>query len=160
MRFFKVEIKYRHKRVWRMIMENRFRLYLAMLCSVAIAASMAAMGYYIEPVFDRIFVDKDISKLALLPIVVLAIFFLKGIGMYGHEYFMNYVGESIIRRLRNDLFNHIMDLPLAFFHTERTGRLMSRITNDVAIVRAMVSTAVTGAFRDFFTIVGDRKSVV
>ena len=154
MRLFKFEIKERHRRIWRMIMENRFRLYLAMLCSIAIAGSMAAMGYYIEPVIDKIFVEKDATKLVLLPIVVLAIFFLKGIGMYGHEYFMNYVGESIIRRMRNDLFNHIIDLPMAFFHRERTGRLMSRITNDVAIVKAMVSTAVTGAFRDFFTIVG------
>lgn len=154
MRLFKIEIKDRHRRIWHMIMENRFRLYLAMLCSLAIAASMAGMGYYIQPVVDRIFVEKDVTKLALLPIVVLVIFFLKGIGMYGHEYFMNYVGESIIRRLRNDLFNHIMDLPLAFFHKEQTGRLMSRITYDVAIVKAMVSTAVTGAFRDFFTIAG------
>ncbi len=154
MQLFKFEIKQRHRHIWRMIMENRFRLYLAMLCSIAVAASMAAMGYYIEPVVDKIFVDKDLEKLTLLPIVVLAIFFLKGIGMYGHEYFMNYVGERIIRRLRTDLFNHIMDLPLAFFHTERTGRLMSRITNDVAIVKAMVSTAVTGAFRDAFTIIG------
>jgi ABC-type bacteriocin/lantibiotic exporter with double-glycine peptidase domain len=78
MQFFKFEINERHSRVWRMIMENRFRLYLAMLCSVAIAASMAAMGYYIEPVVDKIFVDKDINKLALLPIVVLAIFFFEG----------------------------------------------------------------------------------
>jgi len=115
---------------------------------------MAAMGYFIEPVIDRIFVDRDVSKLVFLPIMVMAIFFLKGIGMYGYEYFMNYVGESIIRRLRTDLFNHIMDLPMAFFHQERTGRLMSRITNDVGIVKSMVSTAVAGAFRDMFTIVG------
>jgi len=137
-----------------MIMENRFRLYLAMLCSLAIAVSMAAMGYLIEPVIDRIFVDKDMEKLFFLPLLVLAVFALKGIGMYGHDYFMNYVGESIIRRLRDVLFERIMDLPMAFFQKERTGRLMSRITNDVAIVKAMVSTAVTAAFRDFFTIVG------
>lgn len=135
-------------------MENRFRLYLAMLCSLAIAVSMAAMGYLIEPVIDRIFVDKDMEKLFFLPLLVLAVFALKGIGMYGHDYFMNYVGESIIRRLRDTLFERIMDLPMAFFQKERTGRLMSRITNDVAIVKAMVSTAVTAAFRDFFTIVG------
>jgi len=154
MRILKIEIKERHRIIWRLIMQNRFRLYLAILCSIAIAASMAAMGYFIEPVIDRIFVDRDVSKLVFLPILVMAIFFLKGIGMYGYEYFMNYVGESIIRRLRTDLFNHIMDLPMAFFHQERTGRLMSRITNDVGIVKSMVSTAVAGAFRDMFTIVG------
>ena len=154
MRFLKIEFKERHRRIWRLIMQNRFRLYLAILCSIAIAVSMAAMGYFIEPVIDRIFVDRDVSKLVFLPIMVMAIFFLKGIGMYGYEYFMNYVGENIIRQLRTDLFNHIMDLPMAFFHQERTGRLMSRITNDVGIVKSMVSTAVAGAFRDMFTIIG------
>lgn len=154
MQLFKFDIKERHRQIYRMIMANRFRLYLAMLCSLAIAVSMAAMGYLIEPVIDRIFVDKDMDKLFFLPLLVLAVFALKGIGMYGHDYFMNYVGESIIRRLRNALFEKIMDLPMAFFQKERTGRLMSRITNDVAIVKAMVSTAVTAAFRDFFTIVG------
>ena len=127
MRLFKFDIKERHRQVYRMIMENRFRLYLAMLCSLAIAVSMAAMGYLIEPVIDRIFVDKDMEKLLLLPLLVLAVFALKGIGMYGHDYFMNYVGESIIRRLRDALFDRIMDLPMAFFQKERTGRLMSRI---------------------------------
>ena len=154
MRRFQLTIKERHRQVYRMIMENRLRLYLAMLCSLAIAASMAAMGYLIEPVIDRIFVDKDIGKLFVLPLFVLVVFAVKGFGMYGHDYFMNYVGESIIRQMRDQLFERILDLPMSFFQKERTGRLISRIINDVAIVKAMVSTAIAAAFRDFFTILG------
>lgn len=67
---------------------------------------------------------------------------------------MNYVGEDIIRRLRNQLYDRIQDLPLAFFQKERTGTLMSRITNDVNILKAMVSSAVTGSLRDASTIIG------
>ena len=67
---------------------------------------------------------------------------------------MNYVGEGIIRQLRNQLYNRIQDLPLAFFHREKTGVLMSRITNDVNILKSMVSTAVTSSMRDMATIVG------
>ncbi|PQP33879.1 ABC transporter permease, partial [Desulfobacteraceae bacterium SEEP-SAG9] len=70
------------------------------------------------------------------------------------EYLMNYVGESIIRRLRNSLYDHIQDMSLSFFQEEKTGVLMSRITYDVYIIKAMVSTAVTGAIRDCFTIIG------
>jgi subfamily B ATP-binding cassette protein MsbA len=79
---------------------------------------------------------------------------IKGVGSYGQEYFMNYVGEDIIRRLRNRLYDRIQDLPLAFFQKERTGTLMSRITNDVNILKAMVSSAVTGSLRDASTIIG------
>ncbi len=54
----------------------------------------------------------------------------------------------------NRLYDRIPDLPLAFFQKERTGVLMSRITNDVNILKAMVSTAVTGTMRDASSIVG------
>jgi subfamily B ATP-binding cassette protein MsbA len=47
-----------------------------------------------------------------------------------------------------------MDLPLSFFQQERTGVLMSRITNDVNVIKTMVSTAVTSTVRHFFTILG------
>jgi len=92
--------------------------------------------------------------LKIIPLVVILIYFLRGLGMYGQDYLMNYVGENIIKDLRNDLYNCIQDLPIAFFHKEQTGVLMSRITNDVNIIKTMVSTAVTGSLKDSFTIVG------
>jgi subfamily B ATP-binding cassette protein MsbA len=56
--------------------------------------------------------------------------------------------------MRNRLYRHIQDLPLAFFQHEKTGDLMSRVTNDVAIISAMFTSAVTGSIRDGFTVVG------
>jgi subfamily B ATP-binding cassette protein MsbA len=67
---------------------------------------------------------------------------------------MSYVGENIIKTLRNRLYARIQDLPLSFFQKERTGALMSRITNDVQIIRGMVSDAVKAALRDVFSIIG------
>jgi subfamily B ATP-binding cassette protein MsbA len=64
------------------------------------------------------------------------------------------VGESIIRELRDNLYERIQGLPIAFFQEEKTGTLMSRITNDVHIIKNMVSTAVTSSLRDIFTITG------
>jgi subfamily B ATP-binding cassette protein MsbA len=119
-----------------------------------ISAATTATGYLIKPVIDDIFVNKDTTGLVLLPLFVVAVFLIKGVGSYGQEYFMNYVGEDIIRRLRNRLYDRIQDLPLAFFQKERTGTLMSRITNDVNILKAMVSSAVTGSLRDASTIIG------
>ncbi|MCB2146934.1 MAG: ABC transporter ATP-binding protein/permease [Deltaproteobacteria bacterium] len=119
-----------------------------------ISGATTAMGYMIKPVIDDIFVNKDTTGLLLLPLLVIGIFLVNGLGRYGQEYFMNYVGEDIIRRLRNQLYDRIQDLPLAFFQKERTGTLMSRITNDVNILKAMVSTAVTGSLRDVATVVG------
>ena len=137
-----------------LVKENKLRLFLAMLCMLVIAISTSATAFLVKPVLDDIFVNKDTQMLIIIPIVVIIIYFLRGLGSYGQEYLMNYVGEGIIRNLRNDLYDHIQDLPLTFFHKEKTGVLMSRITNDVNIIKAMVSTAVTGSLKDSFTIVG------
>jgi subfamily B ATP-binding cassette protein MsbA len=147
-------LKDRHRRILTLIKKNSGRLVLAAGCSLMISAATTAMGYLIKPVIDDIFVNQNTTGLIILPLLVIAIFLMKGLGSYGQEYFMNYVGQDIIRRLRNQLYDRIQDLPLSFFQKERTGTLMSRITNDVNILKAMVSTAVTGSLRDAATIVG------
>ncbi len=151
---FGIDIKDRHRRILSLIKKNSGRLIFAAGCSLMISAATTATGYLIKPVIDDIFVNKDTTGLVFLPLLVIAVFLLKGVGSYGQEYFMNYVGEDIIRRLRNQLYDRIQDLPLAFFQKERTGTLMSRITNDVNILKAMVSSAVTGSLRDASTIIG------
>jgi ATP-binding cassette, subfamily B, bacterial MsbA len=151
---FKLKLKDRHKRLLALIKENKLRLFLAMVCMLVIAVASSATAFLVKPVLDDIFFNKDTAMLKIIPLVVILIYFLRGLGMYGQDYLMNYVGENIIKDLRNDLYDRIQDLPIAFFHKEQTGVLMSRITNDVNIIKTMVSTAVTGSLKDSFTIVG------
>jgi len=150
----KLKLKNRHAHILSLVKENKLRLFLAMVCMLVIAIATSATAFLVKPVLDDIFFNKDTQMLIIIPIVVILIYFLRGLGSYGQEYLMNYVGEGIIRNLRNDLYDRIQDLSLAFFHKEKTGVLMSRITNDVNIIKAMVSTAVTGSLKDSFTIVG------
>ena len=147
-------LKDRHKRLFDLIKDNRMRLFLAMLCMLVMAVATSATAFLVKPVLDDIFFNKNIQMLTLIPVAVIVIYLLRGFGMYGQEYLMSYVGQGIIRRLRNMLYDHIQDLPLSFFHAEKTGVLMSRITNDVNIIKSMVSTAVTSVLRDCFTIIG------
>ncbi|MCK5509348.1 MAG: ABC transporter ATP-binding protein [Desulfobacterales bacterium] len=150
----RIIIKDRHKRLLFLIKENWLRLFFAMACMMVIALATSATAFLVKPALDDIFLNKDSRMLTLIPVVIIIIYLLRGIGMYGHAYLMNYVGESVIRRLRNSLYDHIQDLPISFFHKEKTGALMSRITNDVGVIKGMVSTAVTGALKDTFTILG------
>jgi len=145
-------LKSRHRAILGLIRENRFKLFLAMCCMLVVAATAAASAYLIKPALDDIFVNKDEKMLGLIPVAILMVFFVRGLGMYGQAFFMSYVGEGVIRHIRNMLYDKITDMPLSFFHAEKTGNLMSRITNDVNVIKNMVSTAVTGALRDFFTI--------
>ncbi|TYT73722.1 ABC transporter ATP-binding protein [Desulfobotulus mexicanus] len=136
-----------------LVLESKWRLFLAMFSMLVVSLTSVASAWLIKPVLDDIFMNRDAMKLYIIPGAVLVVFTLRGLGMYGQEFFLNYVGQVIIRHFRNGLYDRIVDLPLRFFQNERTGVLMSRITNDVNLVRSMVSSVVTSSLRDFFTII-------
>jgi len=148
------QLKDRHRRLIAMVRANWVRLALSMGCMLVMAAAASATAFLVKPVLDDIFFKKDMAMLKLIPVAIILVYLLNGLSRYGEEYLMNYVGESIIRNLRDQLYARIQDLPLAFFQEEKTGALMSRITNDVHTIKTMVSTAVTSSLRDVFTIAG------
>ncbi len=143
----------RHKQILSMIGQHKLRFFMAVCCMVMVALTTVAMTYLIKPALDDIFKNEDATKLLLIPLAIAGVFFLRGVGTYGQTYFMSYIGGSIIKRLRDMLYDRIMDLPLSFFYREKTGTLMSRLTVDVNIIKNMVSTVVTGAIRDLMTII-------
>jgi ATP-binding cassette, subfamily B, bacterial MsbA len=147
-------VKPRHLELIKLIKDSWFMLFLATVCLLVVAGTTAVSAYLIKPALDDVFISKDSRMLKLIPLAVIVVYFLRGLGIYGQEYFMSHVGQNIIRRLRNRLYDHIQDLPLSFFHKEKTGTLMSRITNDVNTIKSMVSSLVTGSVRDCFTIIG------
>ena len=150
----KFKIAPRQKQLLEYIKGSWFKLFLSMICMVVVAATTSATAFIVKPVIDDIFISKNVVLLKLIPFIVIVLYFFRGLAMYGQEFLMQYVGEDIIRKLRDALYEKITDLPLSFFHKERTGVLMSRITYDVTIIKNMVSKAVTGALRDCFTVVG------
>ncbi|MCK5695471.1 MAG: ATP-binding cassette domain-containing protein [Desulfobacula sp.] len=144
--------KTRRKKIIALVSIYRPRLLLAAVCMIVVAGANGSMALMVKPVMDDIFIRQDRDMLLLIPGLAILIFFLKGLGSFGSEYLMNYIGEKIIRFFRDSLYEKITDLPIFFIHKEKTGALMSRITNDVNIVKGMVSTAVINLFRDFFSV--------
>ncbi len=153
-KIFGKKITEREKALLKLIASHWKKLIAAVICMMIVAAATSISAYLVKPMLDDIFINKDKTKLLLLPGAAVLIFFLKGMGAYGQQYLMKYVGEAIIMEFRNSLYEKIIDMPMAFFHKEKIGTLMSRITNDVNIVKGMVSTAVTSFTRDFFTVLG------
>jgi subfamily B ATP-binding cassette protein MsbA len=150
----KISLKSRHIRILTLIKDQWLRLFIAMACMVLEAGTTAATAFLVKPILDDVFFKQDAVMLKLVPLAILITYFFRGVSMFGHSYLMNYVGHDIIRKLRNELYSRILDLPLSFYHKEKTGGLMSRITNDVNVIREMVSKVVTGSLKDLFTIIG------
>jgi subfamily B ATP-binding cassette protein MsbA len=149
-----IKLTRRHREMLSLVKDSWARLLVSVVCSAVVAAMTAATAYLVKPAVERIFEQKDPQMLGLIPLVIIAVFAIKGVAAYGSGYLLSYVGQDIIRRMRNRMYSHIQDLPLAFFQREKTGDLMSRITNDVAIISSMFTSAVTGSIRDGFTLIG------
>ena len=145
--------KERRQKIVQMVIAHWKKIALAALFMVVEAGAGGAMAMLVKPVLDDIFIARDSSKLLLIPGLAVLVFFLKGAGSYGAEYLMSYVGQRIIRDFRDLLYEKIMNLPISYIQKEKTGVLMSRVTNDVSIIKSMVSTAVISLFRDSFSVV-------
>lgn len=152
--FSKIRIRNRHRQLVALVKENQTRLLLAMVCMLVEAAGTSTAAFLVKPVLDDIFINKNASMLRLIPPAIVGIYLVRSVALYYGDFFMSYVGQNMIRRLRNRLYDRIQDLNLAFFHKETTGVLMSRIINDVNFVRDMLSSTITGSLRDCFTIIG------
>jgi len=125
-----------------------WRILLAALASAAYGGLDAGFAYMVEPLLKKIFVSKDVFIFSILPLIIILIFFFRGICRYLNDYFMRTAAQLAVQDVRNEIFKKNIFLDLKFFHRNQTGSLMSRIVNDVAMMQDGVGGIVTGIFRD------------
>ena len=114
----------------------------------------AVSAYLVEPVLNKIFVEKNEKLLYLLPCAIIAIYVIKNIGTFMKAYFTAYIGQDTIRRFREKMVANLLNLDMDFFNEFRTGELISRTTNDIDRIRSIVSSMIPELTREFITIIG------
>lgn len=129
-------------------------LLFSMVAMVAVGGFNALQAYLVKPLLDEIFFKHDGGLLDLLPVLLLLVFFVKGLFYFVYSYLLEKVGQSVIRDLRIKVYEHIMELPMSFFHKTPTGELISRTMNDVSIIQGSVSYTLIRSLRDFFSVFG------
>ncbi|MGE5753173.1 MAG: ABC transporter transmembrane domain-containing protein, partial [Deltaproteobacteria bacterium] len=127
------------------------RLVLAMAFMVCVSAFHGSIAFLVKPALDDVFIKKDASRLALIPLLVLCVYLAKAVFEFSQAYLMSGVGQRVIRDIRERLYRHLQSLSLSFYMKHSTGVLMSRVLNDVALMQGAVTEAVTGLIKDFFT---------
>src|SRR5688572_23045778 len=119
---------------------------------VVYAAASAMLATLVKPIFDSVLPARE--RLISTIVAILIVYAAKGIGAYLSQYLMTDVGQRVVRDLRNLMFRHMLGQSAAFFTTQTTGRLMSRITNDVSQVQRVVSDTIGDLARESLTLVG------
>src|SRR5437762_8820272 len=113
------------------------RLVCAVAGMVIYAAGSAGLAFLIKPIFDNVLPNQQ--QVAWTAWAIVGVYALKGIGSYVSSYLMADVGQRVVMDLRNTLYRHILDQSAGFFAHGATGRLLSRINNDVGQVQQAVS---------------------
>ncbi|MFQ5457088.1 MAG: ABC transporter transmembrane domain-containing protein, partial [Myxococcota bacterium] len=148
----------------------RLQLVVAMACMIFYSVSQGAGVFLVGPavaflfnvegfdaataklgkwnVFEDMMRASGVDFFPLLVIAILVVFTVKGLADFGQAFLMGDAAQRVMRDIRNRLFAHLEALPVRYYTHKSTGELMSRLTNDVALIQGAVSDAVAAVLRD------------
>lgn len=129
------------------------QFFFAIIGMIMVAAGTAGTAQLMKPVLDDVFVNKDLEMLSLIPLLFFIVFALKGIGAYVQTYYTSFIGQDVVRKLRNNLVSHITYQDMSFFKKIHTGELLSRSTNDITRIQSVVANIIPELMRETLIIV-------
>jgi subfamily B ATP-binding cassette protein MsbA len=121
---------------------------------VVVAATTPALPALMKPLIEGTFIQKDPVLMQWLPVIIVALFVVRGIGSYLAAYGLSWVGTRVVTDLRNAMFGKVLALPASFYEQQASGALISKLTYDVTQVSTAATSALTIVFRDSLSIVG------
>jgi subfamily B ATP-binding cassette protein MsbA len=128
------------------------RIAFSLLLAMTVSAADGGIAWIVKPIMDDIFVRKDVNLLRMLPFGLLLIYLIKGLSRFGQSYTMRSVGQRVIMKLRDEVYEHIQRMSLSFFYRIPSAVLMSRITNDIGKLARVSSEIIADFFRQVFTV--------
>jgi len=111
----------------------------SIVLTIAMAAAAPLMPMSIEYTIDNLALNENENGLAMMGIIMTILLLLQNAIRYFHTLLTNTLGQSVIRDLRVDVFNHITDLRLKYFDRTPIGRLITRTVSDLETISDIFS---------------------
>jgi subfamily B ATP-binding cassette protein MsbA len=127
---------------------------LSMLGTAAAAATEPMIPALIKPLLDGSFVEKDPSTIRLMPLLLVAVFIVRGVTGFIGSVAMNWIAHRVVMDLRDALFGRLLTLPTRYFDDHSAGSLLSRLTYDVSQVMTATTQALVTLVKDGLAVVG------
>jgi len=134
--------------------KHKFKLTIAIICMVIAAATTAATAYLIDPAIKEIFINKDETLLYVLPVIIMAVSFLRGLSTFGQAYLMGGIGVKIVNSLQIQMLKKILYCNLDFFTKNHSGEIVSQFINDASHMRDTATTVIVAGIKDTLTLIG------
>ena len=145
---------YLYKRLLHYVKPYMSRLCLAIFFSIIVGAIATSPVPIIQKTFDSIFTEKDYFMLKVIPLALVGLYLLKAVLMYTQNLIMFGISWELVVQFREKLFSHIHRLPFGFFEEKETGKIVSRINNDVAIMQSSVTRLLKEFLQNSVTMLG------
>ncbi|EGA71869.1 lipid transporter ATP-binding/permease protein [Vibrio sinaloensis DSM 21326] len=142
------------KRLWTYIRLYKKGLVVAVIALVLNAAADTYMVSLLKPLLDEGFGNAESNFLKILPLIILAVMFARGVTSFVSTYCLSWVSGNVVMQMRRMIFNHFMQMPVSYFDKESPGALLSRITYDSEQVSAATSKALVSIVREGASIIG------
>jgi len=127
---------------------------IGVLGMILFAATQSGLVYLVQTFLKGAFVNKDARVEWLVPVGVVVLFALRGLGDYIGNYYPSWVGRQVIKGLRRDVFSHYLRLPTAYLDSQQSGVLLSKLTYNIEQVAGAATGAAISLFSDTLTILG------
>ena len=127
---------------------------ISILTMAVTAATEPLLPALLKPMLDGTFVHKDETIIQLAPMLILLIFFIRGVASFIGTYAIGWVANKLVMDLREHMFQKLLTLPTQYYDDHATGNLISKLTFDVMQVTAAATDIVTVTVRDSIIIVG------
>lgn len=133
--------------------DYKLKFLLSFIGVILVALGTSGTAYIVKPMLDKIFINKDETMLFIIPFIVIALYTAKAIGKFLEVYYISYIGQDIIKEVRNKLLKHILSLDLAYFNSNHSGELISRITNDINRIQSAISNQIASIIQEILIII-------
>jgi subfamily B ATP-binding cassette protein MsbA len=130
-------------------------MFLLAILGMAMFASVdTGYAYLVKHFLDGAFVDRNRGTLVFVPVGIVVLFAVRGVGEYLAQYGSGWVGRQIIKKLRGELFRHYLDLPCGYYDRVSSADLLSKLTYNTELVAQAATESITVIVRDTLTIIG------
>jgi len=143
-----------YRRLLRYLKPHKGTFAIGVLGMAMFAATDAGWAAFVRFFLDGTFVEKDARMVWLVPIALVGLFILRGIGDFLQTYCPGYVGRHIVKTLRGQIFDRYVHLPVAYFDRNASGILLSKLTYNTEQVANATTESITVFIRDTLTILG------
>ncbi len=127
---------------------------IGVLGMILFAATQSGLVYLVQAFLKGAFVNRDPRVEWIVPIGVVVLFALRGLGDFIGNYYPSWVGRQVIKGLRRDVFSHYLRLPTAYLDSQQSGVLLSKLTFNIELVAGAATGAAISLVSDTLTILG------